>query len=229
MSHIPHFIWLPLARPWSKCSSAALKEVSSPVVYIFATIWAISILCGCSKTVTVQHYSKARMEDNELEALALSSHLSSSDRWKWSSDGEIEILRKEFQSSHGPQTIHSIGMETCEIDPGQQKGFALIRQLFSGFEDVQVLKVSRPSFVPREISVAQVTASLEGQRVSSLVFSRLVDSCLTEQAFWTARESDWLHLKSTEQLLYSELLTLPPWSSLPIEKNLSDSDKEAVG
>ena len=190
-------------------SSTILNQ--SRLILVATLVLALLGGSSCSRSVSTRQYSRDFSEGTNTSSVSIANS-DEPHNWTVASDGDVELLSKTFESSSGPQGVHSLGLESCGLLLRQDKYPALVRQLFSGFQRVQVLEIERPDWMPEEISIAEVSAELEGERLTSIVFSQVQEDCLIEQAFWSNSESDWLHQDDTAQLLYSELLKLPPWN-----------------
>lgn len=200
----------------------ALSRLMTLITCPFLVLTFLS-LCACSRKALVPRYSE------ELQGSQLSSGIVSIPTdWEIIDRGELQVLAKIFYESGGtPHSIYSVGIESCGMRHGTARQMALVRQLFSGFQQVQLGSATTSSWMPAEMTLTRVSAALDGKGMKCIVFSQFFQECLIEQAFWINSSSQWLHKEGTEKLLFSELKNLPPWSRYEAAQAQSIAEEEA--
>lgn len=171
-------------------------------------IFSFMSLCACSRKALVPRYSE------ELQRSETSTGVDTIPTgWSIIDGGELQVLAKLFNEQGSKYySVYSVGIESCGMRSGTTRQMALVRQLFSGFQQVEISSTEHPKWMPAEMSLSRVSASLDGNSMKSIVFSQFFQDCLIEQAFWINSGSQWLHKEKTEKVLFSELKNLPPWS-----------------
>ena len=169
-------------------------------------------LQGCSGGVYTRQYSEEPpgLYTTETVEVAESKDIH---QWSISRGEDVEILSKRFSKGESSKTVYTVGLESCGAPSGENRRLALIRQLFIGFDDVQVKSVQSPSWTKPGFFLARVSAAIDDNDFSVIVFSQVKNECLVEQAFWSNADGTWLHDQEMEKILFGELLTLPPWSN----------------
>jgi len=174
------------------------------------TIFVLSLcsLIGCSRIASVPRYTEELQ--TSIDSMQEQERPSG---WDILDQGEFQVLKKKFTDNKNVSfDVHSVGIESCGLRQTSARQAALARQLFSGFQRVELSAAATRKWVPQGMSLIRVTASLDGKSIRSLIFSQFFDECLIEQAFWIKSEAPWLHNEQIEKLLFTALQDLPPWN-----------------
>lgn len=186
-------------------------------------ILTVMSLCACSRKALVPRYSE------ELQASQTSTGADSIPTdWNIIDRGELQVLTKGFPETEGERhSVYSVGIESCGMRQGATRQMALVRQLFSGFQQVQLGPAAKSPWIPAAMTLTRVSAALDGKSMKCIVFSQFFQECLIEQAFWINSSSQWLHTEKTERLLFSELKNLPPWSRYESAHGEEDTETQS--
>ena len=186
-------------------------------------IVTIISLCACSRKALVPRYS----EELQSSQTSTGADYIPTD-WNIIDRGELQVLAKGFHETGSKRhSVYSVGIESCGMRQGTARQMALVRQLFSGFQHVQLGATTRSTWMPSEMTLTRVSAALDGKAMKCIVFSQFFQECLIEQAFWINSSSQWLHTETTERLLFSELKNLPPWSRYESAHIENDAEEQA--